>query len=147
MIPPVRSSAAAVVPVARAVAAQREKHTHAAQQLVSQLFYVPLLAEVRRSNLGGTIGHGGRGEEIFGEQLDVQIADAVARNQTGGLVAQVVRDLARREGAPTDVSATGGAWDALAHGADRARVKAALQTAPSLSLPGATHTTSAGVFE
>lgn len=147
MIASIRSSAAAVVPSARAVAAQREKHTQAAQQLVSQLFYVPLLAEARRSSLGGTVGHGGRGEEIFGEQLDLQIADATARNQTGGLVAQVVRNLARREGAPTDAAAPVSTWDPLAQGADRARVQAALQAATSVALPGAAQTTSTGVFE
>lgn len=66
----------------------------AAELLVSQLFYQPLLAEARRAPLGGEIGNGGRGEEVFGEQLDVHLADAMARAQ-GGLVSMLESRLAR----------------------------------------------------
>jgi hypothetical protein len=47
-------------------------------QVVSQLFFAPLLAEMRRLPFGRSIGGGGRGEEVFGEQLDLVLADKVA---------------------------------------------------------------------
>jgi hypothetical protein len=52
----------------------------AAALLTSQLFFAPLLAEMRRLPFGREFGHGGRMEEAFGEQLDLHIADAVARS-------------------------------------------------------------------
>ena len=52
----------------------------AAAQLVSQLFFAPLLAEMRRLPFGREFGHGGRMEDAFGEQLDLRIADTVARS-------------------------------------------------------------------
>jgi len=57
----------------------------AAVLLLSQLFFAPLLAEVRRSPLRTEIGSGGRAEEVFGEQLDLRIADAVAARADGVL--------------------------------------------------------------
>jgi hypothetical protein len=66
----------------------------AAALLTSQLFFAPLLAEMRKLPFGREIGHGGRGEEVFGEQLDMRIADAIARNDRG-LTAQVAERLRR----------------------------------------------------
>ena len=55
----------------------------AAALLTSQLFFAPLLAEMRKLPFGKRLGHGGRMEEVFGEQLDLHIADAVARSDRG----------------------------------------------------------------
>ncbi len=55
----------------------------AATLLVSQLFVGPLLAEARRFPIGGEIGHGGRGEDVFGEQLDQVLADRIAARLPG----------------------------------------------------------------
>jgi hypothetical protein len=66
----------------------------AAALLTSQLFFAPLLAEMRKLPFGKQIGHGGRAEEVFGEQLDQRIADAVARSD-GSLTAQLAERLAR----------------------------------------------------
>lgn len=70
------------------------KNRSAAEQLVSQLFFVPLLAEMRALPFGREFGHGGRGEEVFAEQLDLRIADAAAKGDRSGLVDQVERQLA-----------------------------------------------------
>jgi hypothetical protein len=64
-----------------------------ASQLVSQLFFAPLLAEIRRFPFGRQIGHGGRGEEVFGEQLDLRVADAVAGAAGGALKERIEREL------------------------------------------------------
>ena len=42
----------------------------AIDQTVGSVFYGTLLKTMRQSPLKGTIGHGGRGEEIFQNQLD-----------------------------------------------------------------------------
>jgi len=55
----------------------------AAAELTSQLFFAPLLAEMRKLPFGRELGTGGRGEQVFGEQLDLRIADAVARRDRG----------------------------------------------------------------
>jgi hypothetical protein len=66
----------------------------AAALLTSQLFFAPLLAEMRKLPFGKELGHGGRMEEAFAEQLDLQLADAVARSDSG-LTAQLAERLAR----------------------------------------------------
>lgn len=66
---------------------------HTAAQLVSELFFKPLLAEMRALPFGNGVGHGGRGEEVFAERLDERLADAVTAAQRGGLVEQIVRRL------------------------------------------------------
>ncbi len=49
-----------------------------ASQFVAELFYAPLLAEMRRFPLGRNFATGGQTESIFGERLDRRIADHVA---------------------------------------------------------------------
>lgn len=70
----------------------------AASQLVSQLFFAPLLAEIRRLPFGRQIGHGGRAEEVFGEQLDLRMADAVASAAGGALTKRIERELGLEPG-------------------------------------------------
>jgi hypothetical protein len=67
----------------------------AAALLTSQLFFAPLLAEMRKLPFGKCFGHGGRMEDAFGEQLDTQIADTVARSDRG-LTQKLADRLARR---------------------------------------------------
>jgi len=73
----------------------------AASLLTSQLFFAPLLAEMRKLPFGREFGYGGRVEEAFGEQLDQHIADTVARADPGltawlaGRLAQGPRAAAR----------------------------------------------------
>src|SRR5262245_64506820 len=68
----------------------------AAVQLTSQLFFAPLLAEARKNDMGEKFGSGGRTEEVFGEQFDLRIADAVAARNPGGLVSKIAKKLAAR---------------------------------------------------
>jgi hypothetical protein len=69
----------------------------AAAQVVSQLFFAPLLAEMRKLPFGREFAIGGRTEEIFGEQLDLRIADSVAAN-CGGLTRQLTERLQGNDG-------------------------------------------------
>lgn len=68
-----------------------------ASQLVSQLFFQPMLAEMRKLPFGGEIGQGGRGEEVFGEQLDQRVADAVADTTAGSLKQTIEQALSNSE--------------------------------------------------
>ncbi|NUQ49766.1 MAG: hypothetical protein HUU27_07595, partial [Phycisphaerae bacterium] len=67
-----------------------------ATQLVSQLFFQPLLAEMRKLPFGGPGADGGRGEEVFGEQLDLRVADAVAGASGGSLKRTIVRAIRKQ---------------------------------------------------
>lgn len=62
-----------------------------ASQLVSEMAFKPMLAEMRKFPLGNDMFSGGRGEEVFGERLDERLADIVA-GQSNGLT----RDIADR---------------------------------------------------
>jgi len=70
----------------------------AATLLTSQLFFAPLLAEMRKLPFGKHFSHGGRTEEAFGEQLDLHIADAVARSDRG-FTPRLAEQLAASRGA------------------------------------------------
>jgi len=63
----------------------------------SQLFFAPLLAEMRKLPFGRKFASAGRTEEIFGEQLDLRIADSVAAN-CGGLTRQLIERLQGNDG-------------------------------------------------
>lgn len=73
----------------------------AATLLVSQLFISPLLAKARELPFGGEVGNGGRGEEVFGEQLDQRLADLIAANLPG-LTSQIESKLTRNKSAAAD---------------------------------------------
>ena len=47
---------------------------------LGSVFYGPLLRSARNSSLKGTFGHGGRGEEIFQNQLDQVLAERAGRS-------------------------------------------------------------------
>jgi hypothetical protein len=76
----------------------------AAAMLTSQLFFAPMLAEMRKLPFGKEFGNGGRMEEAFGEQLDMRMADIVARSDRG-LTAQVAAKLTRKNELKTAVPA------------------------------------------
>jgi len=64
----------------------------AAAQLLSELFFAPLLAEMRRFPFGRDLATGGFTEETFGQQLDQRVADTVAASQPA-LIQQVTEYL------------------------------------------------------
>jgi hypothetical protein len=67
----------------------------AAAQLLSELFYKPMLAEMRSFPFGRSLGGGGLAEDTFGQQLDQRIADTVAASDPA-LVQQIARRLQKR---------------------------------------------------
>lgn len=62
----------------------------AAAQLVSELFFTPLLAEMRKFPFGRELATGGQTESAFGQKLDQRIADTVAQ-RSPGVTRQVMR--------------------------------------------------------
>jgi len=64
----------------------------AATQMLSELFFSPMLAEMRKFPFGRELATGGRMEAAFGEQLDQRLADTVAGSSTA-LVDGVVRQM------------------------------------------------------
>lgn len=85
---PSTTSAAAAAPRGPSPAARA-----AAAQLVSQVFLVPLLEEMRELPFGRAIGHGGRIESAFGQQLDQQVGDRVAAQSLQSLTDSIAADL------------------------------------------------------
>jgi hypothetical protein len=71
-----------------------------ASQFVSQLFFAPVLAEVREFPFGRDFATGGQTEAIFGEQLDQRVAEAVS-DANPALVNEMVRRLQPRAATPT----------------------------------------------
>jgi len=72
-----------------------------ASKTVAQLFFAPLLAEMRKLPFGREFATGGRTEEIFGEQLDLRIADSVAEAEYSGLTRELAEKLrAGRDSTP-----------------------------------------------
>lgn len=64
-----------------------------AARLVSELFFKPLLSELRGATGGAPFVGGGQAEAVFGTRLDEQLADAAALSGCNGLVRQMVRYL------------------------------------------------------
>lgn len=60
----------------------------ASTQMISELFFKPLLAEMREFPLGKDLATGGFGESAFAPQLDERLADHIANSMTS-LVDQV----------------------------------------------------------
>ena len=82
----------------------------AAALTTSQLFFAPMLAEMRKLPFGKEFGYGGRMEEAFGEQLDQRMADIVARGDHG-LTEQVAAKLMHQEHKPGTKSSPKGQFD------------------------------------
>lgn len=70
-----------------------------AAQFAAELFFAPLLAEVRKFPFGQEFATGGQTEAIFGEQLDQRVADAVAQANPA-LINGIVRRFQQRSGQP-----------------------------------------------
>lgn len=73
------------------------KLSDAVDQVVGSVFYGTLLRTMRSSSLQGPYGHGGRGEEVFGAQLDQVLAERAGRARGYGLAEAVVRQLAGQQ--------------------------------------------------
>lgn len=95
-----------------------------AQQLVANMFFAPLLEEMRKMPFGKGIGDGGRGEEVFGEQLDNRVAAATAASDPGGVVTHVSRWIEKISGRPA-------AQDLRNIGTEKANWQAAMARRPA----------------
>lgn len=65
----------------------------AAANLLTELFFQPVLSEMRKFPFGAKFASGGRVEGIFGEQLDKRVADATALSDPGGITSALARAL------------------------------------------------------
>ena len=79
-------------------------------KVVGLTFYGTLLRAQRSASLQGSIGHGGRGEEIFGAQLDQVLAERAGVASGFNLSEVIVRRLSGqvRTGAAKPRSSAGG---------------------------------------
>jgi len=57
----------------------------AVDELVGVTFFAPMLKMAHNSAIKGKYGHGGRGEEIFQGQLDLELAKRAGRGMKSGL--------------------------------------------------------------
>ena len=64
---------------------QRPSLHDAADQLVATAFILPLLEQARQDPFKSDLFHGGRGEEVFGQQLDVIFADRITASANFGI--------------------------------------------------------------
>ncbi|MEM0915292.1 MAG: rod-binding protein [Planctomycetota bacterium] len=70
-----------------------EEVYEAAEQLVASAFIAPLLAQLRDAAKQNNMFYGGSTEDLFGHQLDEQIADRVVKSSRFGLVDAVYREI------------------------------------------------------
>ncbi len=54
-------------------------------QAMGTVFYGPVLRAARNSSLKGEVGHGGKGEDVFQNQLDQILAERVGQATHHGL--------------------------------------------------------------
>lgn len=105
-----RSAAQTPVDFAGALSVAREQDTaaqhgprkrarDAASQLVATALVQPVLAELRSSPFKSELFHGGRGEEVFGQQLDTLLAERIAGSPGFAASDAVARQLSGGEGA------------------------------------------------
>lgn len=73
-------------------AARKQKEAReSADQLIASAFILPVLEEVRNSPFKTEMFSGGRGEEVFGQQLDVIFAERITQSAGFGLSDALVR--------------------------------------------------------
>lgn len=65
-------------------------------EAIGTTFFEPLLKTAHNSVLKGKYGHGGRGEEVFQGQLDVELSRCMGRGIKTDLGEALYRKLARQ---------------------------------------------------
>ncbi len=66
-------------------------------RIVGRMFYGTLLKSMRDGRQGGEIGHGGRGEEVFAEQLHGLLAERAGQATQGGVGDALYRHLKQQQ--------------------------------------------------
>ncbi|MGQ9649168.1 MAG: hypothetical protein ACUVXJ_03585 [Phycisphaerae bacterium] len=85
--------------VATAVNKDRPKLQKAVGQVVSTVFYGPMLRIARNGSIQGKYGHGGRGEKVFQAQLDQEFLTLAGGRMRNSLTRAICSRLAgRKEG-------------------------------------------------
>lgn len=87
-------SFAAELGKARAQAQQQARE--ASEQLVASTLLLPLLQQMRNDPFKTDMFHGGSAEDIFGAQLDTQLADRMASSMRLPVVEQVYERITRQ---------------------------------------------------
>ena len=80
------TQAATVSPTQR-----RQMLRQAVQEVVGSVFLAPMLKMARENPLKGKYMHGGRGEDIFGAQLDMELARRASHRVQGGLTEALIK--------------------------------------------------------
>lgn len=70
----------------------------AAEQLVATTFIKPMLAKMREDPFKTDLFHGGRAEEIFGEQLDSIFSERIVSRSDFEIVDAVYKSIANKAG-------------------------------------------------
>ena len=68
----------------------------AVDEMVGVTFFGEMLKLARNSAIKGEFGHGGRGEEIFGAQLDLEFARRAGRGMRNSLSNAIYNRLVKR---------------------------------------------------
>jgi Rod binding domain-containing protein len=71
-------------------------------KVVGSVFFGTLLKTMRESKLNGTIGHGGRGEEVFSAQLHGILAEKMGESQQNGVADALFRHLRKQQSLISD---------------------------------------------
>lgn len=72
----------------------------AAEQLVATTFIQPMLAKMREDPFKNDLFHGGRTEEIFGEQLDTILSERIVSRADFSIVDAVYNSIAKKGNLP-----------------------------------------------
>jgi hypothetical protein len=75
---------------------QNAKLRQMVDEVVGLTFFAPMLKTAHNSVLKGKYGHGGRGEEVFQSQLDIEFARNVGRGVRTDLAGALYRKLTRQ---------------------------------------------------
>lgn len=85
----------------------RRQAREASEQLVASTLLLPLLQQMRNDPFKTDMFHGGSAEDIFGAQLDTQLADRMAASMRLPVVEQVYERITRQMEARQAVGAGG----------------------------------------
>lgn len=76
--------------------ATREQEAHlVAEQLVASTLVLPILSQARNDPFKSDMFHGGKGEEMFGSQLDTILAERITSSSRMPIVDAVYRSITR----------------------------------------------------
>ncbi|GEM_PF-1987061 len=66
-------------------------------KVVGNVFFGSMLKMMRDSKIKGTVGHGGRGEEVFSGQLHGILSERMGEKAHGGVVGALYKQLERQQ--------------------------------------------------